>query len=1127
MRLLVGFLFIIASPFSTLEILYKKRSGIDVAFVAGFHRDEAPSSEVWTKENERKGHKTRKLIKSNAEVSRERDVDDSGQSMTFIVLGSRGDHLRRIQSSENNAHHSSTYNHHHKYPSTNRRGSKNSKFAPILPSTIQERQTHHSKSNLIQMRRKESSAKKVLLMNGKHLKENGKRQERTSANSPTKQRTKNQFKNKDKHWTRTVAKKHGSHLSSAYRPTTQRHKIPRIHGHLNIPNNQQIDISSGISESDFEAINRLDDVQNNLEKILNFDDKQTYNENKSSKPRGNIVKAIDNMDDIQGAYDKGLMSDYTFDQVDNADKGTLSDYFHAIDKGEKSPPKRITTLPTKSLLQSYSPDPNGEEEEQEEQEQEGNIDNDSFYDAIDQGKLPAETSAIKERKESSNPVQHKSVNHYTKNINGSSQSHTNITRLPEQNKNKVDDENNNNKNNNNGHEHIQKEENKVNPAESTRTDKMADSNNSSQREEEHSRPQNKFLNSSNVMSVGTPEGDFTRNDSENYHSSAFGEKHLWNGKEEMKVLDHPQTSRRPVVLPTQTNSQFSNLSNYNSNSGIHNISKETSQPNLPNTSVAHWPQMHTLEGPSVLNNSKNNESKPIPQQEDKVLKTNKHPASFHLPEEHLVKGPLIFNNSSLTKGTRITGGKISGGQISGGLIAGGHIKSGFIEGGVISGGRVEGGRIKNGTMDGGIMINGVMEGGHFVDGSIEGGLLKGGNMYGGKIKGGKMEGGNMKGGVVEGGRLSGGNIQGGVLKGGEIKGGTMKGGRIEGGILQGGNIEGGSLKFGKVFGGTLKSGFMLGGQMTNGTIDGGILKGGTVEGGVLKGGVMEGGKLKGGVVLAGKIKGGIIEGGVIEGGEIGDGVIIKGGIINGTVTAGGSENTKLKKHSKTEMSGTGIQRNTPTSLPTNVELALKQSTHLEEQISKPSSEHLNDSRSGSPVSTQYVLQSPVTVSNTKDEIHNVEAGKSLVNEKSLNKYLGTLGGFLSSVETPSRVIQRKAKTHHTPLDGISFNIPSEDVSDLITKLKDGPKNLDELVSLFNHPEKVKHSEKAKYEHRKLDKSVLQKINPTKPRSSVMRQENKEDLPERSNNDVENEAKHRAVGVEAEGENCKLLLYTYI
>ena len=252
------------------------------------------------------------------------------------------------------------------------------------------------------------------------------------------------------------------------------------------------------------------------------------------------------------------------------------------------------------------------------------------------------------------------------------------------------------------------------------------------------------------------------------------------------------------------------------------------------------------------------------------------------------------NYLSQMKGTRIVGGKISGGVISGGYITGGDIKAGSVEGGIIAGGRMEGGRIKNGTLEGGIFHDGLLEGGHVLNGTIEGGNIKSGNVMGGKIRGGSVEGGNVKGGLMLGGKLKGGSLEGVVFKGGYFKGGSIKGGKMTGGTLTGGEIVGGNLLHGKISGGHLKSGYVLGGEMKNGSIEGGVLKGGSVEGGVLKGGVMEGGKLKGGVVLNGKIKGGVIEGGIIEGGEIGEGVIIKSGVVNGTITVVHSHHKKPK-----------------------------------------------------------------------------------------------------------------------------------------------------------------------------------------------------------------------------------------
>ena len=457
--------------------------------------------------------------------------------------------------------------------------------------------------------------------------------------------------------------------------------------------------------------------------------------------------------------------------------------------------------------------------------------------------------------------------------------------------------------------------------------------------------------------------------------------------------------------------------------------------------------------------------------------------------------------STSLEGTHIKGGKISGGQISGGIIEGGQIKAGLIEGGIIKGGQVLGGRIRNGTMDGGVIANGQMLGGHLVDGRIEGGLLVGGNVFGGKILGGRVEGGNIKGGVVAGGRFRGGNMQGGLLKAGEVQGGNMRGGKVEGGILHSGNIEGGEFKFGDITGGTLKSGSMLGGELKNGSIEGGTLAGGTIEGGVLKGGIMEGGKLKGGIVLAGKIKGGIIEGGVIEGGEIGDGVVIRNGTVNATIVTAGKyidRNQNLggifRQHQNLQQLELHVNKNQyhkqgmqTTSLSSEVSkgrlLSIGQELANEHEVNAG----LNKVKPDSQVKLLPRIETLKMISTGSD----AENDDNTENKHEETENWRSTSQRLFEDDEPSRLIRKEGRTHHIVFDGISFDIPNREFRNLIDKMKEGPKELEDIVSYFQQLNKKTNTKERQVKSTDEEfhiepKDIEAKSTPTKARSSVTR-----------------------------------------
>ena len=787
------------------------------------------------------------------------------------------------------------------------------------------------------------------------------------------------------------------------------------------------------------------------------------------KERQKIAKTIDLLDDLPGAYSRGIdMNGMDINEVNLIDNNTLSDYFHALnDNGSGANNNNDdndvsvytpTTSSTPSKLTWDEVTPSDTED--------GNSGNDDFYDAIDNGEPPPPLKMKNTRPTKSHFDQY---NGKPNNIDPVTR-HSETTSRPSNFRPPSQEDFENFFQGmldrfGNGRPNKSAQQKKNYDIVNQETHK--DQNNITAFLDAHDGLRNG--NVKKLVSLGSPERvDVTQQMQQNNMApdDEMNPTYSKNGNaqkdRESEAIESFLSPNAPIYW---TKRPFGNKSKL--------ASEQQSQEDRPNSFKYPWPPFAVLPSKQPNNSA-----------------ARAHDATSTL---------IPFT------GTRIMGGKISGGQISGGLIQGGQIKAGLIEGGVIKGGQVVGGHITNGTMEGGVVADGQMLGGHLVNGRIEGGRLMGGNVFGGKILGGTVEGGEMKGGVVAGGRFRGGSMQGGLLKGGEIQGGIIKGGKVEGGVVHGGNIEGGEFKFGDISGGTLKAGAMLGGMMKNGSIEGGTLKGGTIEGGVLKGGVMEGGQLKGGLVLAGKIKGGIIEGGVIEGGEIGDGVLITGGKVNATIIGTGSSIDKNQKLGGLFKQGENSQQ-----------LGLKldqQKYHHGGHKPVSGSKMMSDSLPGVPESTnanpglkelntntnlkiplrEGTLKMLPQVSDSSDD-DNLE--KLLLEGKSANDNLEpelSSQRFFEEQDQPSRVVQKKGGKHHVVLDGVGFDLPTEDFVDLIDKMKNA-----DIINYYEQPErkedlKIRHtprptksatSSEMKNLHIKPDDLEKKLSFPTKPRSSV-------------------------------------------
>ncbi|XP_022800516.1 uncharacterized protein LOC111338320 isoform X2 [Stylophora pistillata] len=793
--------------------------------------------------------------------------------------------------------------------------------------------------------------------------------------------------------------------------------------------------------------------------------KRTEVEDDLSEERQTIKKTLDSFDDISGSYNRGVnMDGMDIKEVSMIDNNTLSDYFHALN-GNASEGNN------NNYMQEYasSPTPASTWEESSPSDTEESSGNDDFYDAIDRGDEPPPLKMKKVRPTKSNfdTLMHKSSKHVGSSPTNPGTGPSSKFRLPSQ----EDFENffrgmlDHFGHGRNPDQSVQQSESKVNQHQ--RLDSQRNISNFLEALGEH-RPGNV----TKVVSLGSPE----------------------------EVEVERQSQHPNMVLTSNTGSPlFTNEQVGRDGEGL--------TPFLPPENLMKWRQ-GPFGGTRIPLHGR--EKGPVIKVGNPLTFLRIHPQDSEKHVDHFFpkkqNGALPSNPSY--KGTRIMGGKISGGQISGGLIKGGQIKAGSIEGGIIKGGKIVGGRIANGTMEGGVIAKGQMLGGHLVNGRLEGGQLLGGNVFGGRILGGTVEGGEMKGGVVAGGRFRGGRMQGGLLRGGEVQSGILRGGKVEGGILHGGNIEGGEFKFGDISGGTLKSGAMLGGQLKNGSIEGGTLKGGTIEGGILKGGVMEGGHLKGGLVLAGKIKGGVIEGGIIEGGEIGDGVLIRNGKVNATIISTGSTIDKNQ-----ELSGIFQQGENPQQLGLKVD---QQKFHQ----SNGKTPHASKAMSDSPTSPQVSASTPehnlgLTVVNPSTDVKiPIREGtlKMLPQENDqsddsgLEKLLseGKSEGdsivtpelssqrFFEEQDQPSRAVQKKgSKQHHVVFDGVGFDLPNEDFVDLIDKMKEGPKVVEDLVSYYTKPKRKENLHmgrisEEKNVHIKPEELEARLSSPTKPRSSVTR-----------------------------------------
>ncbi|XP_048583185.1 uncharacterized protein LOC5513112 isoform X3 [Nematostella vectensis] len=338
---------------------------------------------------------------------------------------------------------------------------------------------------------------------------------------------------------------------------------------------------------------------------------------------------------------------------------------------------------------------------------------------------------------------------------------------------------------------------------------------------------------------------------------------------------------------------------------------------------------------------------------------------------------------------------IKGTQIVGGKITGGRIVGGFIQGGNIVSGDIEGGVIKGGQVEGGKFLNGTMEGGLLHDGVIDGGRFVNGTFEGGYMKDGIVSGGKIKGGRIEGGEIEGGLLIGGRFRGGRLQGGVMRGGEVVGGMIKGGNIEGGIMTGGSVEGGSLKEGKMSGGTLKAGAMFGGEMKNGSIEGGILKSGIISGGILKGGTIEGGELRGGVVLAGKIKGGIVEGGVIEGGEIGEGVIVKSGHIN------------GTIVA--------------------------------VHSDRAGAPP--------PLIVKEPKHVDDSVQAGKK-ASSKTSN------GGKLKSSQTESFTSVRNGK-HHVVFDGISFDVPEDGFSDLISRMNGNPNDLENLLNTDN--ETIGHS----------------------------------------------------------------------
>ena len=824
--------------------------------------------------------------------------------------------------------------------------------------------------------------------------------------------------------------------------------------------------------------------------------KRTRVDEALNKERQNIAKTIDSLDDLPGAYSKGIdMDGMDINEVNMIDNNTLSDYFHALNDNASDSNNNNNNnngndvyAPTTS---SSSPKLTWDENSPSDTEESSSSSNDDFYDAIDNGDSPP-------------PIKMKKVRPTKSQFNK-------FKSKPSK-----------------GAKSVSQNPGSVSQSANFRVPSQEDFENFFRGMLDHfgngRRPGQPVVQGKNY-----PENNQESHENQN-NVTAFLDSHdgLRHGNVKKLVsLGSPERvevtkqMKQHNMDPTDdTNPSFVEDETTERDDG----EKEGMASFLPPANPISWME----NGP--FGNNRISPNKPSPSQEMPPDNFKNPPLTSHMPMHlHRPMKNANPNGAELQyavlpmipfKGTRIMGGKISGGQISGGVIQGGQIKAGLIEGGVIKGGQVVGGHITNGTMEGGVVANtGQMRGGHLVDGRIEGGQLLGGNVFGGKILGGTVEGGNIKGGVVAGGRFRGGSMQGGVLKGGEIQSGIMKGGKVEGGILHGGNIEGGEFKFGDISGGTLKAGAMLGGELKNGSIEGGTLKGGTIEGGVLKGGVMEGGYLKGGLVLAGKIKGGVIEGGVIEGGEIGDGVVITGGKINATIIGTGSSIDKTQRLGGLFKQGVNSQHLGLKVDQQKYQHGSNKAVHGSKVMSdalpiQQASTHITQINHGlKQMHPNINLKIPLREGTLKmlPQEHDLSDDDSL--EKLLLEGKSGKNGntpepelsserFFEEQDQPSRAVEKKGGKHHLVVDGVSFDLPNEGFADLIDKMKN-----EDLVNYYRQPEtkghlQIKHisnqtksitSLEGKNEHIKPEDLEMKLSFPTKARSSVTRWDKEKSL----------------------------------
>ena len=702
--------------------------------------------------------------------------------------------------------------------------------------------------------------------------------------------------------------------------------------------------SSGALSRSHEKEHKHYSNKENIEAKTKMKDRAKMNLKKDTmvqRRRQDIDKSIDSLDNVQDSYTKGLDmdSDEGFNQVNDIDKGTLTNYFDALN-GEKEGQKTNKPPPADVFVGPETP-----------QEFPDDSEGDPFYDAIDKGKA---TPKLKQQKSNTSVEQtfHSNIGHIKQSSPVKQATKGNDNESQEGESMSYEDEDDTAEN---VHEHDygneayengvkpfqygpiehktvgQPLDNTIKPLEKSQQqndDLKGSSTAENANAATEEKPESKNEDSENIGYEPTS-GPTTSRD--NTHDEFYDA--IDNGIKPPPVKSEDFTSEH-TVLPVQrltSNKEIFSIDD----SPVTKVENNVAGNSTSNTNTTDQMTTKVKGSKQFLYSDQYPESEPSKHEEgelqpvyagddrtngSRILDNQRNPGEnlsdankplyanaksnenqYGGTEEGNPFVDLINNITNLPSGNPLQENQVtnlaqteSSGKVAQPLSVGVNGKAGKIseekkkdrykENFLLS--KIKGTRIVGGKISGGIISGGYIEGGNIKAGSIEGGVVTGGRMEGGRIKNGTLEGGIFHDGLLEGGHVLNGSVEGGKIKSGNIFGGRLRGGSVEGGDIKGGVMLGGKLKGGSLEGGVFKGGYFGGGSIKSGKMEGGTLTGGEIVGGNLLHGKISGGSLKAGYVMGGEMKNGSIEGGVLKGGSI-EGGVLKGGVMEGGKLEGG------------------------------------------------------------------------------------------------------------------------------------------------------------------------------------------------------------------------------------------------